>query len=284
MKVVAFNVPKIRKEAFRYQEDHGKYFYDQLHQHPEIQLMLILEGEGTLIAGDYVGRFGPGDLYVIGSRQPHVFRSDKKYYQPKSKWRTKAVSIYFNENYWGESFWQLEELKAIRKFVARSAHALQITGKKKENIAAMMVALKSRQGIDKLILFFSLLKEFVEVKGVKSLAVSPSGNKFNPEEGKRMNAIVSFAFRESHRKIYIREVADVANLSVEAFCRYFKLRTQKTFTSFLHEVRISHACQLLIAKDKSIQEVSDLAGFTNLSNFNRIFKRVTGKAPSRYLS
>jgi len=47
MKVVAFNVPNIKKEAFRIQEDKGPHFYDQLHQHPEIQFMLILQGEGT---------------------------------------------------------------------------------------------------------------------------------------------------------------------------------------------------------------------------------------------
>ncbi len=56
MKVVAFNVPQIKKEAFRLQLDRGRHFYDQLHQHSEIQIMWIEEGEGTLIAGDYVGR------------------------------------------------------------------------------------------------------------------------------------------------------------------------------------------------------------------------------------
>src|SRR5882672_4036344 len=100
MKVVAFNVPKIKREAFRFQEDGGAHFYDQLHQHAEIQIMWILQGEGTLIAGDYVGRFGGGDLYVIGSGLPHVFRSDKTYYQLKSKLKVKAFSIYFNEKYW----------------------------------------------------------------------------------------------------------------------------------------------------------------------------------------
>lgn len=283
MKVVDFRVPKIKKEAFRIQEDVGKFYYDQLHQHPEIQLMLILEGEGTLIAGDYVGRFGSGDLFVLGSGLPHVFRSDKKYYEPGSKLRTKAVSIYFNEHYWGDSFWQLEELKLLRKFVARSAQALQITGKKKDSVAAMICELTNKQGIDKLILFFSMLKELTQIKGATPLAVAPRANKIDSSEGKRMNAILSFTFRESHRKIYIKEAADVAHLSVEAFCRYFKVHTRKTYTAFLNEVRVSNACQLLIGKDYSISEVSAMSGFTNLSNFNRIFKRVTGKSPSRYV-
>src|SRR5579863_4794802 len=124
MKVVAFNVPKVRKEAFRLQEDKGTHFYDQLHQHVEIQIMLILQGQGTLIAGDYVGRFGPSDLYVIGGEQPHVFRSDKIYYNSKGKLKVAAFSIYFNETYLGDSFWQLEEMKTIRKFSQKVSRGL----------------------------------------------------------------------------------------------------------------------------------------------------------------
>jgi len=98
MRVVAFNVPQVKNEAFRLQLDRGKHFYDQLHQHSEIQIMWIEEGEGTLIAGDYIGRFGPNDLFVLGSGQPHVFRSDKTYFEAKSKLKSRAISIYFNEN------------------------------------------------------------------------------------------------------------------------------------------------------------------------------------------
>ena len=284
MKVVAFKVPNIKKEAFRIQEDKGAHFYDQLHQHPEIQVMLILHGEGTLIAGDYVGRFEPNDLYVIGSGQPHVFRSDKNYYSSKSKLKVRAISIYFNEKYWGDSFWQLEEMKLVRKFSLKASRGLQVNGKAKTEIAEEILKLKKVQGIEKLILFLSVLKKFCEVKSTKPLSVSSGVNGFNPNEGKRMNAILSFTFRESHRKIYIVEAANIANLSVEAFCRYFKLHTQKTYTSFLNEIRISSACQMLMNnKDWSIQDVCYQSGFNNISNFNRIFKKMTGKSPSTYL-
>jgi AraC-like DNA-binding protein len=281
MKVVAFNVPQIKKEAFRFQLDRGKYFYDQLHQHSEVQIMLIEEGEGTLIAGDYVGRFSPNDLFVIGSGQPHVFRSDKGYFLPKSKLNSKAISIYFNENYFGSPFWQLEEMKTVKKFVSRTSRGLKVVGKFKKEMIEIIQSLKNSTGINKLVLFLSLLKKLSE-SGAKSLAVSPSGD-FKSEEGKRMNAILQFTFRESHRKIYLEDVAEVANLSAEAFCRYFKMHTQKTYTSFLNEVRISNACRLLINKDLTVQDVCYQSGFNNVSNFNRIFKKVIGKQPSKLM-
>ena len=272
MKVVAFNVPNIKKEAFRIQEDKGPHFYDQLHQHPEIQFMLILQGEGTLIAGDYVGRFKPNDLYVIGSGQPHVFRSDKNYYSSKSKLTVRAISIYFNQKYWGDSFWQLEEMKLVRKFSLKASRGLQVTGKPKAEIAEDILKMKKIQGIERFILFLSMLKNFCEVKNTRPLSVSGVVNGFNLDEGKRMNAILSFTFRESHRKIYIREAADIANLSAEAFCRYFKLHTQKTYTLFLNELRISNACQMLMNKDCSIQDVCYQSGFNNIS-FVHVFPK-----------
>ena len=87
-----------------------------------------------------------------------------------------------------------------------------------------------------------------------------------------MNDILQFTFNNAHRKIYIEEVAQIANLSPEAFCRYFKTRTMKTYTTFLNEVRISNASQLLIKnKDKSITEISEIVGVPQATVKTRMF-------------
>ena len=283
MKVLSFSVPKISRQAFRFQDDQLPYFYDKLHQHSEIQIMLILKGEGTLIAGDYVGRFEPGELYIIGSGQAHVFRNDDIYYQPKSKLKAHSYSLYFDENYFGEHFWQLDEWESVRDFSKRAERGLKLTGTTKEAVTNLVQQIRQQKGLDKLLLFLQILNKLTTTKDLKALSVSSHNPDYSHREGKRMNEILLFTFRESHRKIYIHEAADVANLSTEAFCRYFKMRTRKTYTNFLNEVRISNACKLIIQKDLSIQEICWHAGFSNLSNFNRIFRKVTGKTPSAYL-
>ena len=284
MKVVSFKVPKVSEEAFRFQEDKVPYFYDQLHQHPELQIMLIEKGEGTLIAGDYVGRFESGDLFVLGSGLPHVFRSDKHYYSKKSKSKAHALSIYFNENYLGEAVWRLQEMEQARKFMKSALNGFRAKdGSDKEEIVTMIRMLKKEKGLNKLITFLRILERLSQSSQFAQLCISPSNEKRQLDEGKRMNDILTFTFKECHRKIYIEEVADVDHLSEEAFCRYFKIRTRKTYTNFLNEVRISHACKLLIANESSIQDICFQTGFSNLSNFNRIFKKVTGKTPSQYV-
>ena len=76
MKVLPFKIPKPEQHVIVFQEDLDVAFYDKLHQHEEIQISLILEGEGTLIVGDTVNYYSKGDVLVIGSNVPHVFKSD----------------------------------------------------------------------------------------------------------------------------------------------------------------------------------------------------------------
>jgi len=283
MKVIPFSIPKTSKEAFRLQVDKQPYFYDKLHQHPEIQIMHIVKGEGTLIAGDHVGRFSHGDLFLIGSGQPHVFRNDKTYYDSKKKSGVHAISLFFDEKYAGESFWQLDELQAVHQFLVNSELGYRIESNTKVLILDIINQLPQSHGINKVISFFQLLKILTESKELTPLCVAPANSSYNVAEGKRMNDILHFTFSQSHRKIKIEEVAEIANLSSEAFCRYFKMRTRKTYTNFINEVRISNACKMLIEKEKTIQEICYEVGFSNLSHFNRTFKKVTRKTPKAYL-
>jgi AraC-like DNA-binding protein len=279
VKVIPFSIPKTSREAFRIQVDTLPYLYDKLHQHPETQIMLIEKGEGTLIAGDYVGRFSSGSLFLIGSNQPHVFRCDDIYYKPKSKLQVNSISIYFDERYAGESFWQLDELQKVYHFLLKSGVGYHIHGKTQSLLVQIIREMVPLKGINKLIHFMQLLKVLSESKELIPLSITQPQTHLTITEGKRMNDILQFTFSQSNRKIKIEEVAEVANLSAEAFCRYFKVRTRKTYTNFLNEVRISNACKMLIEKRKSVQEICYDSGFANLSHF----KRVTGKTPKGYL-
>lgn len=285
MKVVPFKVPQTKNEAFRLQQDSLPHFYDRLHQHDEHQIMWIQKSEGTLIIGDYVGRFQPGDIFFLGGNQAHVFRNDEHYFLKKKSNQAKSVSIYFNETYFGKPFWELTEMQQIKKLSIDAQKGIRITGKTKDLLTTQLESIVQSTGVEKLIRFFQALQIIQKGKNdCRFLSVLSKTNTYSTNEGKRMNNILQFTFNNAHRKIYIDEVAQIANLSTEAFCRYFKTRTMKTYTTFLNEVRVSQASQLLINnKDKSITEICFETGFSNVSNFNRVFKRITGKTPSQYI-
>ena len=279
MKVVPFQIPKNTQEAFRVQVDDLPYLYNHLHQHHEIQLTVIKESNGTLIAGDYVGPFHAGDVFVIGGNQPHVFRNDEKFFRNRST--AVAITIFFDETTLGENFWLLEEMKPLQQFLKNSSGGFRITGKKKKLLAEKLSSIVTAQGIDKLIIFLEILKNLGTRKEMLPLAKPIIQRNIKSYDGNRLNKVIEFTFKEFQRSITLNEVAALANLTPEAFCKYFKTRTRKTYISFLNEIRINHACRLL-TEEKSISGICYDCGFTNLSNFNRIFKKIKHLSPGEW--
>jgi AraC-like DNA-binding protein len=109
-----------------------------------------------------------------------------------------------------------------------------------------------------------------------------TGKDYSELEGKRMGNVMQFILAESQRNIALFEVAEVANMSKEAFCRFFKERTGKTFTEFLNQLRIHKACHHLQESDLSVSQIAYQTGFQNLSNFNRAFKKYTQHTPKAF--
>ena len=279
MKIVPFQIPKNTEEAFRVQVDEVPHLYDHLHQHPEIQLTLVKESSGTLIAGDYVGHFHSGDVFVIGGNQPHVFRNDERFFKKKAK--AVAITIFFDETTFGSNFWLLDEMKPLQQFLKNSSGGYRITGKKKKLLAEKLLAISNAAGIDRLIIFLEILKALGSRKEMQPLAKPVIQRNIKSYDGNRLNKVIEFTFNEFQRTITLKEVAALANLTPEAFCKYFKTRTRKTYINFLNEIRINHACRLL-TEDKNISGICYDCGFTNLSNFNRIFKKIKQVAPGEW--
>jgi len=101
-------------------------------------------------------------------------------------------------------------------------------------------------------------------------------------EKDRMGQVYEYVMQNFQGKVTLEEAAQISNLSVSAFSRYFKSRVNKPFTDFLTEVRISHACKLLHESELNISEVSYECGFFTLSNFNKLFKERMKKTPNEY--
>lgn len=280
MKPIPFQIPQTRKEVFRVQSERLPHFYDKLHQHNEVQFTLILFGEGTLVAGDYVGRFAAGDVFVIGKQLPHVFRSDKHYFD--GGFEVGSISIFFDESYAGISFWETDEMRSAKQWLAQSGPGFVVEGTTQQRAATSMIEMEKAVGLMKLIKGFELVKILSESKELRKMSLQ-EGKQFSKELlSERMERIMSFSFQESQRAITIEEVAALVALTPSAFCRFFKLRTRKTYLTFLNEIRLSQACQLLITTDYSVSEICFRVGFNNLSHFNQSFRKVKGCTPTLF--
>lgn len=284
MKVLPFKVPKTQNESFQVQVEDLLHFYGELHAHPEIQITYIKKSTGTLVAGDYIGTFEPERLYIIGSNQPHVFRNGSEYYMDESKLKAYGISIFINKDLFGKSFLGLPEISQLYDFFERSERGMEFGSTITNEVLPLILRFTKSQGFSRMTALFNLLEKLVLTDNYRFLSSVAAKKQVNPKNGERMNTIFQFTLKEYSREISLEEVADLANLTPQSFCRYFKIHTRKNYFTFLNEVRVGNACQLLQKKELSISQIAFSCGFNNLSNFNRIFKNITGSTPKDFRS
>lgn len=282
MKVIPFKIPKASQDFIRYQVDDQPYFYDKLHQHPEIQLSLVLEGEGRLIGGDYIGRFAPGDVFLLGHNVPHVFRSDEKYYAEGQAVRSHAVFLFFDLKALSGGFYDITELQDVKRFCEQLTGCYQVQGPAQAEITRQVQALQHETSLGRLLGVLHIIQQLMRPDALRCLNVADQMRNLSEREVKRMEQVLNFLMVHSHRAIALEEVAAVANMSREAFCRFFKERTRKTYVRYLNELRMTNACQLLLHTNQTVASVAYACGFANLSHFNRVFFKLIGKTPRDY--
>ncbi|TYA58228.1 AraC family transcriptional regulator [Formosa maritima] len=276
MKVLPFKIPKPESAALVYQVDLEPFFYDKLHQHEEIQLSYIVKGEGTLIVGDTINYYKTGDVIVIGSQLPHVFESDQEQYK-----LSHMLTLFFTESSFGKDFFVLDEMTEAQDFFKRAKHGFKISSNQTE-IISLFNRVETATKLERFIILLQLLNLFSK-SNYKSLSSFIYEKNVSIEEGERMRDVFKFTMTNYDKEITLESVANVANMTKNAFCKYFKKYTNKTYGVFLNELRIEHACKLLLSKkNPTISHVAYKVGFNNMSNFNRQFKKVKLKTPLVY--
>jgi AraC-like DNA-binding protein len=273
MKVLPFKIPKPESAALVYQEDLEPFFYNKLHQHEEIQLSYIVNGEGTLIVGNTINYYKSGDLIVIGSQLPHVFESDQKQTN-----NSNMLTLFFTETSFGKDFFNLEELTELQIFFKRAKNGFKVTSNQ-NRIMLLFKELETATKFERFIILLNLLKLF-SISRHKSLSTFIYEKNFSFVEGERMKDVFEYTMTNYEKDITLESVANVANMTKNAFCKYFKKYTNKTYGTFLNELRIEHACKLILSeKSLNISDIAYKVGFNNISNFNRQFKKVKHQTP-----
>ena len=276
MKIFPFKIPRVGEESFVYQEDREQVFYDKFHQHEEIQLSFIASGEGKLVVGDSIHRYKAGQMFLLGSNLPHVFVSDREL-EANSVMKT----VYFTPNLISGELTKVPGIREILKLLDVSARGIQFTSLN-SHLANLTEKLGKEDTFSRFVLFMELLHELSHTP-CKELSLFIAEKHYSEEEGKRMSAILNYTLKNFGTPITLEEIANIASMNKNAFCRYFKQRTRKTYFQFLIEVRIENACRELSRNaDRSIAEIAEQCGFQNISNFNRKFRELKQISPFNY--
>lgn len=272
-------IPLRAEHSFNIRHDIVPHFYNKWHYHPEIELVYIIRGSGRQFIGDNIHHFKDNDMILLGPNLPHLWRSDDIFLKKGSGARVEALVVHFLPGCFGEQFFELPENKELKKLFERAQQGVRIKNNTRKLVSTLMQQLLTAKKSERIILLMQILQAIAHSRQTKTVCSKGLQFQYNPSETDRLNTIYQYIFDNFSNDLTLEEIAGVANMSPNSFCRYFKSRIKKTFSKFLLEVRIGHACKLLAETHHPVADVCYRCGFNNFSNFYRHFKSITGRTP-----
>ena len=246
------------------------------HYHPELEIVYVNGGSGRRQIGSHVSYYRNGDLIFIGSNLPHCGLTEKLTNNKRE------TVLQMSPDLLHQAFFDIAEMSFMSGLLERAKRGLVFHGESKRSIGKMIEEMNDMNYFERIVAMLNVFKAMYDAKDYTILNVQEFTLETSTKESEKINLIFNYVKEHYTKSISLEEIADVASMTVPAFCRYFKKMTRKTFTEFVNEYRIAHAAKLLHEKQISISEVCYDSGFNNLSHFNKLFKAFFGKTPSVY--
>ncbi|AZQ57834.1 AraC family transcriptional regulator [Maribacter sp. MJ134] len=253
--------------------EHNKENFEMpWHFHPQHELTYIEESVGTKFVGDYVGPYEPGELVLLRSNLPHCWKNHSR-----CNGVSKSIVIQWNQNIYAKA----PELAPVFNLLKSASRGVLFNKEESKDLISKIKGLVHLRDQD---LYIQLLLVLVELSKCDFTYLSEASFVSNlPEEyGSRMTKINDFVASQYHRKIFLKEVAEIINMSEQSFSRFFSKMMGRPFFTFLNEYRINIAARKLIDTDDSISEIGFSCGYESLPFFFKKFKDFHNTSPKQY--
>ena len=252
-----------------------------IHNHPEYELNLVLNCAGNRIIGDSVAKYPLKDLVLIGPDVYHRW-DDDDLDKDNPPGPGRVITIQFDQHLFDSALLSKKAFYAIRLMLDQSVRGIQFHGQTIDRAIELLKGLVHAPEFQAVLDFLALMQLLATSKERSFLASAGFSSKPEHSKSQRINEVYEFILNNFHKKIILKEVSAIANMSDSAFSHFFKKSTNKSFTQFVIDLRIGFACKLLLESQDTISQICYSCGFSNVSNFNRLFKKNKGMSPYTY--
>lgn len=271
--------PLQQEDCFYLVDRYKTCFNYPLHKHFEVELNFCANCKGARrIVGDSIETLPEYDLALIGSDLEHIWEQG----ECKSE-NIREITIQFSPDVFGENFLSKNQLSNIGKLLekARCGLAFDMTAIMK--VYGMLDEITHTQpGFYRVIKLMSILYELSIAENTKTLSSTSFAHSSTSSDSRRVQKVKAYIVDNFNQEIRLQELSDLVGMTPTAFSRFFKLRTGKTISDYIIDIRLGIASRKLVDSTMSIAEICYDCGFNNISNFNRIFKSRKGCSPKSF--
>ena len=268
-------VPITQDDLFVIMNHPNAKFDYPIHCHPEYEINLVMNTSGTRVVGDYEEAFDGLDIVMTGPYVPHVWKSDLV--------TNHVITIQFSSDLLSFQMISKRLFMPIRQLLVDSTQGLHFYGTDAERIKDEILELTRMQGFQTATKFLNILNLLAAASRRKLVSnMYESENLVNSSKSRRISKACKYIEENISQKISLAEVAALVNMSESAFSHFFKKKTGISFITYVNNLRVAKACDLLASTSLSASEICYDCGFNNKSNFIRIFTQRKNMTPIEY--
>jgi AraC-like DNA-binding protein len=272
--------PLSDKDCFYIADRRKSEFTYPLHSHSEFEINYLENAEGVRrIVGDSVEVIGRYDLTLIaGEELEHVWEQ----HQCTSK-NIREITIQFSKELFFDNLIHKNQFSSIRQMLNNAQKGINFPMEAIMKVYPMLDTLSAeKSGFYAVIRLLTILYELSLCDNYRTLASSSFAHIEENTDSRRVRRVYEYINQHYREEIRLEDLAGVVGMTPVALSRFFKLRTGKTVSDHIIDIRLGNATRLLVDTTNSIGEICYDCGFNNLSNFNRIFKKRKGCSPKEF--
>ena len=268
-------VPIAHDDFFIILNHYDAVFKYPIHCHPEYEINVVMDTCGTRVIGDSQENFEGLDIVMMGPYLPHVWKAEGGGHR--------VVTIQFSGDLLKYQIINKRLFLPIKQLLVDSAQGLCFNGPEAERIRDEILELTMMQGFQTATKFLNILNYMATASRRRLVSnFSESEVSLITSSSRRISKACKYIEENLSKKISLSEVAELVNMSGSAFSHFFKKKTGISFITYVNNLRVARACELLINTSLSASEICYDCGFNNKSNFIRIFTQRKNMTPIEY--
>lgn len=278
-KIITEITPLSEKDCFYLVDRYKDRFTFPVHRHDEYELNFLANCTGARrVVGDSMETIGEYDLVLIGNGIEHGWEQHEC-----DNNRIREITIQFSHDLFGESLLEKTQLASVRRMLEVSSNGIVFSSGSIMKVFNRLDNLtKIDSGFYGMIELMAILYELAEEGNYRRLSSSSFASLKPTVDSRRVQKVQDYINLRYKEDIRLSDLAALVGMTPTAFSRFFKLRTGRSISEYVIDIRLGHATRQLVDSTTSVAEICYECGFNNVSNFNRIFKKKKGASPKMF--